>query len=692
MSLWLNDGEVLVAEGSGEALPLTPRSRSVPPASPGLSRRSSGSPQAGRRLPGSPRQVRGRSPVTSPLAREPTQTNQVGTTMGKAKELFVLCDKEGKGFLTKQDMQNLQGELPLSPEQLETVFDRLDRDSNGFLTPVEFSTGLGELVGLEEDVAEKPGTEVDWYQEPTAVRFINTLVELGADQLFKDQQELSSLWCELQRDSPELLSVLENVLIHAASQLQDAAREREGLEQTLRRRESEHDQVVRSIYEETETQIKEEREKHLSQDSVKEKLRGQQLEEELLMKEQELENILSKQKELHTRIRQLSCEQTELKEQNQQLLSSNKQLQEQVESSREQLQAAVDQLKTMLSNADQEQTLKHTNVMRVSKNMKKEKESLMRQLEILKDMNRNLRDEKDAQQCVKRTPNVSKLLQKRGSVIGNYLLQERPVKRQLSSSDELEQDKDREGTKSSWTHQLSSCTVRCESVEQDLPQKTVTYDSSSELQSSIQSHHHPHHPQRVFKVVFLGNSGVGKSSFIQHYCTGRFLSALSSTVGLDFQIKTLTLDSTTITLQLWDTAGQERFRSITEQYFRKADGILALYDVTNPASFSAVRGWIDSAKEKMCAGAVLVLLGNKQDSADSPSAVPAAEGRRLAEQHQALFYECSAKTGANMERLMKHLARGQTELDRHGHMWPHGRQLPMSGLWDSSSDLHPICA
>uniref|UniRef100_A0A3Q4ABN8 Uncharacterized protein n=1 Tax=Mola mola TaxID=94237 RepID=A0A3Q4ABN8_MOLML len=83
-------------------------------------------------------------------------------------------------------------------------------------------------------------------------------------------------------------------------------------------------------------------------------------------------------------------------------------------------------------------------------------------------------------------------------------------------------------------------------------------------------------------------------------------------------MKNVSLDSTTITLQLWDTAGQE-FYSITEQYYRKADGILAMYDLTQSASFTAVRGWMDS-------------------------------------QHQALFYECSAKTGRNLEELMAELA------------------------------------
>ncbi|XP_053283509.1 EF-hand calcium-binding domain-containing protein 4A isoform X1 [Pleuronectes platessa] len=623
MSKWLNDGEVLVGQGSGEAVPASPRPRGF--------------------AVGSPRHSLGSSPLASPRAAAAGSPQT--ETMGKAKELFLLCDKEGKGFITKRDMQRLQRELPLSPEQLETVFESLDRESNGFLTPVEFNTGLGEFVGLEDTTESSPGEaaedadQLHWSQDATAVRFVNILMELGADKLFKDQQELCSMWCELQRERPELLSVLESVLVHTVSHLQDSIRERDSLEQALRRRESEHDQVVRSLYEDLESQLREERQKHQAQDAIRLMQRGKQLEEELKMREQELENTMTKQKELETRVRQLSCEQVNFKEQNQQLRSLNVQLQDQMESSREQLQAALGQLSLLQLNAAQEQVARQRNVVKVSKNIQKEKDSLFRQLELLKDMNKRLRDEKDAQHSQKRNPNVKKTLEKRGSVIGNYLLQDKPLKRQLSSSDELEQNKDTEMKNASKRHQ-PTCSVRGGNVEQ------------TQTQSKIVSR------QRVFKVVFLGNSVVGKSSFIQHYCTGSFLSNTSSTVGLDFQMKTLTVDSTTITLQLWDTAGQERFRSITEQYYRKADGVLAMYDVTHSPSFKALRGWMDSVKEKMCEGAVLMLLGNKLDLADAHSRqVTTREGQRLAEQHQALFYECSAKTGRNMEEVMTHLAR-----------------------------------
>ncbi|XP_037539619.1 ras-related protein Rab-6.2-like [Nematolebias whitei] len=233
-------------------------------------------------------------------------------------------------------------------------------------------------------------------------------------------------------------------------------------------------------------------------------------------------------------------------------------------------------------------------------------------------------------------PEVTKPLQREGSVIGSYLLQDEPVKRRPSSAEELELTKNTKLTDSAETLRPSCID---ESVEQMHTQSKAVG------------------PQRVFKVVFLGNSGVGKSSFIHHCCMGRFHRNMSSTVGVDFQMRTLVLNSTTVTLQLWDTAGQERYRSITEQYYRRADGVLTMYDVTHSASFTAVREWIDSVKEKMCEGTVLMLVGNKLDLADNHSRkVTTAEGQSLAEQYQALFYECSAKTGENMEKLIDHLA------------------------------------
>ncbi|XP_030646108.1 EF-hand calcium-binding domain-containing protein 4A [Chanos chanos] len=389
MSGWLRDAEVLEGQGSGETTPCSPRLSSL--------------------LPG-----RGRGSVPSPISREPAEpaaaaaaavatAGPVGQdSMDKAKELFELCDKEKKGFITKRDMQRLQGELPLSPEQLESVFESLDRDRNGFLTPLEFHTGLGELVGAEVCMeSSSVGEEKEEKENPTEVRFRQMLGELGADKLFKDQWELCALWCELQRDRPELLGVLEDVLSQAVSQLQDSLKERDNLEETLRRREDDHDREVRSIYEDMEAQMREEREKRLAEDSVRQDDKRGQLLEELRMREQELEFTLTKQRELESRIESLSSEQAETRVQNHRLQTVNMQLQEQLEQNREELQRAQSQLQLLQTQLSQQHQGKERDVLKVSRNMQKEKDSLMRQLDLLRDMNKRLRDEKDAQQSQK---------------------------------------------------------------------------------------------------------------------------------------------------------------------------------------------------------------------------------------------------------------------------------------------------
>ncbi|XP_036432449.1 EF-hand calcium-binding domain-containing protein 4A [Colossoma macropomum] len=605
MSGWLKDGEVLEGEGSGQTSPCTPRLRSPMPGRGGRPSPSSG--------------------VNRDQAPGPVQQDR----MSKAKELFELCDKEGKGFITKRDMQRLQGELPLTPEQLESVFESLDRDRNGFLTPLEFHTGLGELVGVEECEEKERGVD------PAEIRFTQTLMELGADKLFKDQWELCSLWCDLQRDKPELLSVLEEVLSHAVAHLQDSLRERDSLEQALRRREDDHDRMVRSLYEDLESQIKEEREKRQALDSVKQGDRREQLLLELRTREQELEFTLTKQKELETRIEALGREQMLTRGQNQKLQQMNAELRDQLEQSREELQRALGQLQLLQDTITQQHKGKQREVLKVSRNMQKERESLMRQLDLLRDMNKRLRDEKDAHQDQKRTPKMKRPLEKKGSIIGDYFLAKKPVSRQLSFATQLKNGSP-DVIPAAETTQLSESNQRAVTL---LDSKTAD-------------------PQRVFKVVFLGSSGVGKSSFIHHYCRGHFPNKMSATVGMDFQVRSLELGSTHIALQLWDTAGQERFHSITQQYYRKADGILAMYDVTQATSLTALRNWLDQVQKNMAEGACLMLLGNKTDMEEGGRRqVTSRQGQKLAEEYQAEFFECSAKSGHNIQRSMTHLAR-----------------------------------
>lgn len=169
-------------------------------------------------------------------------------------------------------------------------------------------------------------------------------------------------------------------------------------------------------------------------------------------------------------------------------------------------------------------------------------------------------------------------------------------------------------------------------------------------------------PDRTYKVVFAGDAAVGKTSFINRITKGVFLNNLSSTLGVDFQVKMLRVDERNIALQLWDTAGQERFRSVTRSYFRRADGVMLLYDVTNERSFLSVRQWIDAVDDVSEKRIPIMLCGNKLDLRSDLidqgcRCVTSENGEKLAREHSATFLETSSKDGDNVLDALVQLSR-----------------------------------
>ncbi|XP_039224473.1 ras and EF-hand domain-containing protein-like [Crotalus tigris] len=121
-------------------------------------------------------------------------------------------------------------------------------------------------------------------------------------------------------------------------------------------------------------------------------------------------------------------------------------------------------------------------------------------------------------------------------------------------------------------------------------------------------------------------------------------------------MKTVNLEGSQVVLQLWDTAGQERYRSITKQFFRKADGVVVMYDVTAQDTFVSVKQWMVSVEEAAGENIPVLLLGNKIDKEEERE-VPKRLGERLAKDYRSIFYECSALTGENTRASVLHLAR-----------------------------------
>uniref|UniRef100_A0A674GYN4 RAB44, member RAS oncogene family n=1 Tax=Taeniopygia guttata TaxID=59729 RepID=A0A674GYN4_TAEGU len=163
-------------------------------------------------------------------------------------------------------------------------------------------------------------------------------------------------------------------------------------------------------------------------------------------------------------------------------------------------------------------------------------------------------------------------------------------------------------------------------------------------------------PDHLYNVLFIGDSHVGKTSFLYRLHADTFNPHLTATVGLDYQIKTLVVDNERFALRLWDSAGQERYRSVTKQFFRKADGVVLMYDITSELSFSDVRFWLSCIQEGAEDGVAVLLLGNKSDCA-AQRQVPTKEGECLAKEHQLMFYECSAASGHNVFESMASFTR-----------------------------------
>ncbi|XP_054578223.1 ras-related protein Rab-44 [Eptesicus fuscus] len=166
----------------------------------------------------------------------------------------------------------------------------------------------------------------------------------------------------------------------------------------------------------------------------------------------------------------------------------------------------------------------------------------------------------------------------------------------------------------------------------------------------------PADPDHIFHIIFLGDSNVGKTSFLHLLHQNTFASGLTATVGVDFRVKNLLVDNKYYALQLWDTAGQERYHSVTRQLLRKADGVVLMYDVTSPESFAHVRYWLDCLQDSGSVGVVVLLLGNKMDC-DEQRQVSTEAGQQLAQELGLSFGECSAALGHNILEPMVSLAR-----------------------------------
>jgi len=169
-------------------------------------------------------------------------------------------------------------------------------------------------------------------------------------------------------------------------------------------------------------------------------------------------------------------------------------------------------------------------------------------------------------------------------------------------------------------------------------------------------------PLAKYKLVFLGDQSVGKTSIITRFMYDTFDSTYQATIGIDFLSKTMYLEDRTVRLQLWDTAGQERFRSLIPSYIRDSSVAVVVYDITNRSSFLNTAKWIDDVRTERGTDVVMMLVGNKTDLADKRQ-VSVEEGDARAKEHDIMFIETSAKAGFNIKALFRKVASALPGMD-----------------------------
>eukprot|EP00062_Callorhinchus_milii_P027006 gi/632989795/ref/XP_007883839.1/ PREDICTED: ras-related protein Rab-35-like [Callorhinchus milii] len=153
----------------------------------------------------------------------------------------------------------------------------------------------------------------------------------------------------------------------------------------------------------------------------------------------------------------------------------------------------------------------------------------------------------------------------------------------------------------------------------------------------------------LFKLLIIGDSGVGKSSLLLRFSENTFSGSYITTIGVDFKIRTVEINGEKIKLQIWDTAGQERFRTITSTYYRNTHGVIIVYDVTNPESFVNVKRWLHEISQN-CDSVCKILVGNKNED-PTKRRVETADAQRLSEELGVCFFETSAKNNTNVEEM-----------------------------------------
>ena len=163
-----------------------------------------------------------------------------------------------------------------------------------------------------------------------------------------------------------------------------------------------------------------------------------------------------------------------------------------------------------------------------------------------------------------------------------------------------------------------------------------------------------HSPLNI-KIIIVGDAGVGKTSLLHWFIFNKFQKNIKQTINVEYSSKIIRVGNFDLRLQLWDTAGQEIFKAVTKIYYRKALGVLVVFDLTDVKSFESVKNWIKEATQSADSNCAFCVIGNKSDL-KSQRKVTAEKATSFCRYSDAAYFECSALTGENVAESFSFLA------------------------------------
>ncbi|XP_069018656.1 ras and EF-hand domain-containing protein [Embiotoca jacksoni] len=625
------------------------------------------------------------------------------------RRLYSACDVNKSGQIEYEDFTVVCRELGVPESEIRTLFDKFDAREDGYIDYDEFSSRFQEVSETLDLAAFGAGTP----QNPGCPweEFVGTM---NAESLLSEslQEQLADLYQAIHSSANmTLLQPYEEIIHSLNSQSLENRLQCEQLETSLKRAEAINSSQLVELEDDIQQQLA--RAEERVRDEEHQKMEG--IMATMLRKH---ENEVA---DLHATVDKLlkSQEDSELNHSKEEMRRMNRQVSD-LSQENEQLRGSLLQSETniavlhseldKLKNVYADQKAQHEREAEDLKRMVIEYQSYSGQIQTLQEMNKKLYDSNDglrsalASEVVAAKRRLSpqneipaqRMKPLRQSTLNHSGLEPVPGRRayshvatwadkyldsgvslpmdtaESSGSDYDSDDSSISGETVHHSYSYVPSDVEISEIKSEAA-VSVTPSRASSMASSLRRRlsafstrpseadvEETEEPGPMYRLVLAGDAGAGKSSFLLRLTVNEFRGDIQTTLGVDFQMKRMLVDGEKTSLQIWDTAGQERFRSIARSYFRKAHGVLLLYDVTSESSFLNVRAWVDQIQDSTDEKMPMCVIGNKVDLREKlpeGSCVSSLHGEKLAKAYGALFCETSAKEGTNIVEAVLHLAR-----------------------------------